>query len=97
MPNKVSAKKRMRQNVKRRERNRAVRGEFRTALKKAVVAVAPGSDAAAAETQVQATLKTIGKTQRKGFIHKNKAARHQSALMRKLNELKAAKDAASEG
>lgn len=92
MPNKESARKRVRQNIKARERNRAIRGEFRTALRKAEQALAapPAADDKAAEA-VAAALQVVGSTCKKGHIHRNKAARHQSNLMRKLNARAAAK------
>jgi len=83
----------MRQNVVLRERNRADRGTFRTAMKKAETALASG-DAAAAATEVQTTLKIIGKTVKKGLIHEHKAARHFSILTKKLNAMSAAEPAA---
>lgn len=92
MPNVKSAEKRMRQNIKRRDRNRAIRGAFRTALKKADAALESG-DVQAAEAEVQKTLKIIGKTEKKGAIHQHKAARHQSHLMQKLNSLKSGSSA----
>lgn len=86
MPSHKSNAKRMRQNVVLRERNRANRGIFRGALKKAEAALASG-DAEAAAAEVQATLKIIGKTAKKGLIHEHKAARHFSILTKKLNAM----------
>lgn len=88
MPNHKSHAKRMRQNVVLRERNRANRGIFRGALKKAEAALASG-DVEAAAAQVQATLKIVGKIAKKGLIHEHKAARHFSILTKKLNAMTA--------
>lgn len=90
MPNHKSAAKRVKQSAVARERNRANRGTFRTALKSAESAIASGDAAKAAEV-LQATLQVVGKTEKKGLIHRNKMARHQSRLTRKLNKLNAAK------
>lgn len=94
MPNKKHQKKHMRQSEKRRERNRSNRAAFRTALKSATTAIEAG-EVPAAETALAATLKVVGKTAKKGLIHKNKAARHQSRLQRRLNALKKKAEAPS--
>jgi small subunit ribosomal protein S20 len=90
MPNHKSAAKRVKQAAVARERNRANRSTFRTALKLADTAISAG-DATAAKEEVQAALKVIGKTQKKGLIHPNKAARHASRMTKKLNRLEGAK------
>lgn len=86
MPNVKSAIKRVRQNIKRRDRNRSNRAAFRTVMKKAEAAISAG-DAEAAKPDVQAALKTIGTAHKKGLIHANKAARQSSRLTKKLNAL----------
>ncbi|HNY28194.1 MAG TPA: 30S ribosomal protein S20 [Candidatus Sumerlaeota bacterium] len=91
MPNVKSAKKRVKTNEKRRIRNRQARATLRTALKQANVSVAPGSDLEAAKTVTQQAFSLIGKTAKKGIIHRNKAARQESRLMKKLNALAASK------
>ncbi len=88
MPNKAASAKSVRQSAKRRDRNRADRATFRTSLKGAEKSLESG-DAKAGAAQLAETLKVIGKTQKKGLIHKNKAARHASRLMKKLNAVKA--------
>ena len=89
MPNHKSAIKRVRQAPKRAERNKAARSVFRTALKKVNKALAEGNREAA-EAQLAATLKVIGKTAKKGLIHPNKAARHASRLQKKVNAMASA-------
>ena len=86
MPNKKSAIKRARQNEKLRIRNRDNRSAFRTALKKAGLAI-EDTEMSQEDVQsvVQIALKQIGKTEKKGLIHKNKAGRHRSQLMKRLS------------
>jgi len=76
--------KRNRQNLKRRALNRIVRGNFRSALRKASVAIESG-DVEQARTAAQAANKELDKAAAKGVIHKNKAARQKSRLMQRLN------------
>ncbi len=84
MANLKSQIKRNRQNKKRRELNRIFRGSARTALRKARVAIEQGEvEEARAATQV--ALKALDKAAAKGVIHKNKAARQKSSLMKQLN------------
>jgi len=77
----------MRQTPGRTERNRAARAAFRTELKQATQAVAAAEPTC--HEQVQRAQRAIGKTLKKGLIHKNKAARHQSRLARRLARLTA--------
>lgn len=82
MANTKSAIKRMRQNEKRRQRNRVVRTRVRTVLKTARAAVAnPAGDARDAVLQA---IRTLDKAVTKGVIHRNTAARKKSALARRL-------------
>lgn len=82
MANTKSAIKRMRQNEKRRLRNRTVRSRVRTALKTARASVTtPGGEAQAAVLQA---IRTLDKAVTKGVIHRNTAARKKSALARRL-------------
>ncbi len=91
MPNIKSAKKRVKTNLKRNLRNRAALSTFRTALKKADAAVAEG-DLEAAKTAVPQALSLIGVTAKKRIIHRNKAARQESRLIKKFKALEAAAD-----
>jgi small subunit ribosomal protein S20 len=84
MPNIKSAEKRMRQNAKRRVANRAQRSALRTAIKKARTAVQETTPENAQVQMIQ-TISIIDKSAQKGLIHKNKAARHASRLMKVLN------------
>jgi small subunit ribosomal protein S20 len=80
--NTKSAMKRMRQNERRRLRNRTVRSKVRTAVKVArTVPVGQGSEAQAA---VHEAIRALDKAVTKGVIHGNTAARKKSALARRL-------------
>jgi small subunit ribosomal protein S20 len=80
--NTKSALKRMRQNEKRRTRNRMVRSQVRTAVKTARVAV--GESNADTRGTVLAAIRALDKAVSKGIIHRNTAARKKSALARRL-------------
>lgn len=86
MANTKSAEKRARQSRERRARNIAQRSEVRSAIKKAVAAVATGDQAQANAALKQAT-PVIDSMARKGIIHRNKAARHKSRLARQAKAL----------
>jgi len=90
MPNIKSAEKRMRQNAKRRTANRNQRAAMRTSIKK-IRADIDGGNAEAVQAQISATVSVVDKAARKKLIHKNKAARHSSRLMKAANALKQAK------
>ena len=76
MPQLNSAKKRLRTTAKAYLRNRTVRSQMRTAIKR----VRSAPDKAAAEIALQAAISVVDRTARKGIIHKNAAARHKSRL-----------------
>jgi len=76
--------KRNRTNEKRRTRNKGVRSEVKTRVKRAVADAetsADDRDQSAREAQ-----KALGKAARKGVIHKNQAARRQSRLAKRLQK-----------
>jgi small subunit ribosomal protein S20 len=81
-----SAIKRARQNVRRHERNAALRSALRTAVKKVVVAVEQ-ADATAAQDELPQAVRALGKATTKGIVHKNYAARKISRLTLKVNAL----------
>ena len=81
MANTSSALKRMRQNERRRLRNRAVRSKVRTAVKTARAATAAGPETRAAITDA---IRALDKAVTKGVVHRNTAARKKSALARRL-------------
>lgn len=86
MANTAQARKRARQAVKQRARNMAQRSELRTAIKKVRKAIAAG-DAEAAMKQLQASQSVIDRIADKKVIHKNKAARTTSRLVRAIKAL----------
>lgn len=85
MPNHKSAKKRMRQNEKRREINRNNRSRVRTAIKKLRLVLATG-EAGDAQNLLPATVSVIDKAIQKGVIHRNAAARYKSRLTARVNQ-----------
>lgn len=82
MANIRSAKKRIRQNERRRLRNRAIRSRVRSAVKTAHAAL--GAKAPAAPASVREALRVLDKAVSKGVIPQNTAARKKSALARQL-------------
>jgi small subunit ribosomal protein S20 len=72
--------KRIGQNERRRERNKAVRSELKTRVKNAVTT----ED----EASVRLALKRLDKAASQGVIHKNQAARRKSRLMAQLARTK---------
>lgn len=79
MANTPQARKRARQNAKRRLHNMALRSRYRTAVKKVRKAIEAG-DKAAAQAVFQASMSIIDSIADKGIVHKNKAARHKRRL-----------------
>jgi small subunit ribosomal protein S20 len=75
-----SQMKRIRQNERRRVRNKAVRSELKTREKRAVLAAGTEDEAAL----LQVAQKRIDKAATKGVIHKNAAARRKSRLMKRV-------------
>ncbi len=82
MPNNAAAKKRMRQEQKRRLHNRSIKSLVKTQVTKARLAIADGEDAEAA---VRAAVSELDRAAKKGVIHRNNAARRKSRLMKQLN------------
>ena len=83
MANIKSAIKRNKQNEKRRQANRVFRGQARTAVKKARVAL-EADNKEDAQAKVMDAVKALDKAASKGVVHKNNAARRKSRLMKKL-------------
>lgn len=90
MANSVSSRKRVRQNLKRRARNRWRLRSMRIAIRDFLQVIAHGSadEAAASFTKCTAV---IDKTAQNGVIHKNQASRRKSRLSAKLKAKKTAK------
>ena len=86
MANHLSAWKRMRQNERRRGRNRSVRSMVRTQIKKLLVEVEEKQVDRAQESFRVAT-SLLQKGASKGVLHRNTASRQISRLARKVNVL----------
>ncbi|MBI2311991.1 MAG: 30S ribosomal protein S20 [Betaproteobacteria bacterium] len=86
MANIKSARKRARQNEKRRQHNASLRTEFRTAIKKVKKAIESG-DKAAAQGLLREAASTVDSVADKNVIHKNKAARGKSRLAAALKAM----------
>ena len=87
MANIKSQIKRNRQNEKRHDRNKAVRSELKTRVKRAITAAEQGADDA--DRAAQGADKRLDKAASKGVIHKNAAARRKSRMHKRLNKLAA--------
>jgi small subunit ribosomal protein S20 len=77
MPNIASAKKRLRQSLKRTERNKSVRTKMKTLLKKALADPNPNN--------VRVAIKAVDKAAKCQIIHANKAARLKARVMRQAS------------
>ena len=85
MPNIASAKKRMRQDAKRRLRNRAAKSVMKCEVKKFAVALETG-DAEAKQQGLRAAVRALDKAVTRGVLHKNAASRSKSRLAAKLKK-----------
>ena len=85
MAHSLSAKKRIRQNVKRRGRNRWRKQQIKEAVREFDDALRDGVKAKAAE-QLKVVYKKLDQVAAKGTIHKNTAARRKSRLARRLHQ-----------
>ena len=88
MAHSLSAKKRVRQNAKRKTINRARKSQVKTQIKHFEAAVASG-DVEAASEQYRAVVRKLDKTAATSTMHKQTAARKKSRLAKQLNSLKA--------
>ena len=88
MAHSLSAKKRIRQNDKRRARNRWRKNTVKQAIRDFDEAVRQG-DAAQADQKLSLAYKQLDKVAAKGTIHKNAASRKKSRLARRLAKVKA--------
>jgi small subunit ribosomal protein S20 len=87
LANTTSAKKRIRSNARKNERNRMYKSQVKTQIKKAEQSIFSGAPDKAA---IREAISTLDKAAVKGIIHKNNAARRKSRLMKKLNAAGAA-------
>ncbi len=86
MPNIKSAKKRVLVIEKKTERNKAIKSEVKTEVKKFLALVAAGDKAAATE-KFPYTCSVIDGAVSKGVLKKNTAANKKSGLAKKLNAM----------
>jgi len=89
----LSAKKRIRQNAKKRTINRARKSQIKTQIKHFETVLSSG-DAEAAGEQYRLVAQKLDKTAATSTMHKRTAARKKSRLTKKLNQLKAKKESA---
>jgi len=87
----LSAKKRARQNAKRRTINRARKSQVKTQIKHFETVLKAG-DAEAAGEQYRLVAQKLDKTAATSTMRKKTAARKKSRLAKKLNALKAGKN-----
>jgi len=83
----LSAKKRVRQNTKRRTINRARKSKVKTQIQRFEKTLA-GGDVKAAEQQYRLVAKKLDQVASTKTIHKRTAARKKSRLAKRLNSLK---------
>ena len=86
MANTSSAKKRVKQSERNRERNIALKNRMRTSVKKVLKATDDGNKTEAADSYKVAK-PLIDSLARKGIIHKNKAANQKKKLNKRIKAL----------
>ena len=87
MPNTRSAKKRLRQNVVLRARNRATKSLLRRRIREVREAVAAGDVSKAADAYKTAA-RSLDKAGAKRVVHPNAAARYKSRLQKLIKSAK---------
>lgn len=90
MAHSLSAKKRVRQNVKSKMINRARKSQVKTQIKHFEAALSNG-DVEAASEQYRLIVKKLDKSAATSTMHKRTAARKKSRLAKQLNSLTAKK------
>ncbi len=93
MPHTTSAKKRLRQNAKRRAHNRAVLRSVKEGIKGLLKAAAEGKPVEELRKAYNLTAKRLDKAAARRVVHPNLAARKKSQLARLVH----AKEAAARG
>jgi small subunit ribosomal protein S20 len=86
LANTKSAIKRIKQNHKRRLRNRLFASTARTSVRNARSTIESGNPEDA-HTATLAAISALDKAAEKGIIHKNNAARRKGRLMRRLAQM----------
>ena len=85
MANVKSAKKRIRVIEKKTLRNRMVKSQVKTEIRKVLAEIQNGN-AEAAKANLQSAVSAIDKARAKGVYHKNNAARKLSRLTKAVNK-----------
>ena len=83
MPHSASAKKRLRQNLRNRERNRAAKSVIKTEIRKVLDSLR-GGDVPAAKEQLRTVSKKVDQAAAKKIVHRNRAARVKSRLSARI-------------
>ncbi len=86
MPNMQSAEKRVRQNRKRRQRNKTVKTRVKMALQDVRDAIESEEDESTVRERERTAISLLDKAGGKGVFHENKVARLKSRLQRTVNE-----------
>ena len=92
MAHSLSAKKRIRQNLKRRMRNKSQKSALKTKAK-GFLALVDSGDLDAAQSDMAGLQKSYAQVASKGVLHKNTARRKISRLAKHLNRARAQKSA----
>lgn len=94
MANIKSAVKRYKQNLRRRQRNRAVRSRVKTSIKAVKIAL-QDNDIEKAKELLPHAVREIHKAASKGALHKNNSARKVSRLSKMVHALDGKKSPSS--
>lgn len=89
MPNIKSAKKRVLVSIKKKEQNKMIKSEIKTAIKKYRAAISE-KNISLAEQLLPQTVSLIDSAASKGIYHKKNASNKQANLSRALYQLKTA-------
>jgi small subunit ribosomal protein S20 len=92
MPNTASAKKRLRQSIDRRARNRSAKTSIRTLIRKIRESIT-AKDVAKSETDYSTLVKKLDRAAGKNVIHANAVARTKSRLSKAIKGIKDVKAA----
>jgi small subunit ribosomal protein S20 len=86
MPHSISAKKRVRQIVRKSERNRTIKSRLRSA-RRAVAKALEANDLPAARDRLKAVEQLLHRAANNGPVHRNTAARTIGRLQKKIATL----------
>jgi small subunit ribosomal protein S20 len=92
LPTTKTAEKEMRVAERRKDRNKSIRSETKTDVRRAGEAISSGN-LEAARAEVKAAISSLDKEAEKGTTHRNNAARRKSRLARKFNRAAASANA----